>query len=61
MLIPLLAGGLWWITADPAYIGKKYRNRLWENIVMLLLFVLALGGAWAAIVSVTGAVRELIW
>ena len=60
VLIPLLAGGIWWITADPAYIGAKYRNRLWENIVMLLLFVLALGGAWAAIISVTEAVRELL-
>ena len=41
VLLPVLAGGLWWITASPRLIGEKYRNRPWENAVMAVLFVLA--------------------
>ena len=40
-LLPLLAGGLWWITASEKYIGADYRNRWWENLVMAILFALA--------------------
>ncbi|MFN8002824.1 MAG: hypothetical protein U0X75_17610 [Acidobacteriota bacterium] len=29
-LLPLLVGGLWWITASARYIGQ-HRNRWWEN------------------------------
>jgi Mn2+/Fe2+ NRAMP family transporter len=49
ILIPLLAGGLWWITASPRYIGTVHRNRLWENLVMGVLLLVAL---WAACQSV---------
>ena len=38
---PMLAGGLWWITASERLIGRDYRNRWWENAVMALLFALA--------------------
>ena len=43
ILVPLLAGGLWWITASKDYIGAEYRNRLGENLVMAILFILAIG------------------
>lgn len=55
VVVPLLAGGLWWITADPKFIGKKYANRWWENLVMAVLFGLALWGAYGAVRSVYGA------
>lgn len=42
VLLPLLAGGLWWITASERLIGRKHRNRWWENVVMATLFALAL-------------------
>ena len=45
VLLPLLAGGIWWITADSRYIGLAYRNRWWENLALVLLFALALYGA----------------
>ena len=45
LLVPFLAGGLWWITASGQYIGPSYRNRWWENIVMLLAFALAVWGS----------------
>ena len=41
VLLPLLAGGLWWITASPRLIGPEYKNRWWENAVMGALFALA--------------------
>ena len=56
VLIPLLAGGMWWITASGRFIGQQYRNRWWENAVMCVLFALAIWGAWGAIRSVSGAI-----
>jgi hypothetical protein len=41
ILLPMLAGGLWWITASPRLIGAQHRNRWWENAVMGTLFLLA--------------------
>jgi hypothetical protein len=46
VILPVLAGGLWWITASSRFIGREYRNRWWENVVMACLFVLALYGAF---------------
>ena len=55
VLIPFLAGGLWWITASARYIGPTYRNRAWDNLLMAVLFALALWGAYGSIKTV-GAV-----
>ena len=41
ILVPMLAGGLWCITASERLIGREYRNRWWENGVMAVLFSLA--------------------
>ena len=49
VLVPFLAGGLWWITASPRYIGPRYRTRWWENAVMAILFALALGAAVSSV------------
>lgn len=57
VLVPPLAGGLWWITANRRFIGAEYQNRWWENLVMLFLFALALWGAWGAVRSVYGAMH----
>jgi hypothetical protein len=48
VLLPVLAGGLWWITASSRYIGAAHRNRPWENMVMALLFILAIYGAYSS-------------
>jgi Mn2+/Fe2+ NRAMP family transporter len=52
IMVPLLAGGLWWITASGKYIGEEYKNRWWENLVMGVLFILALWGGFGAVKSV---------
>jgi Mn2+/Fe2+ NRAMP family transporter len=52
VLLPLLAGGLWRITACSRYIGETYRNRWWENGVMAVLFALAVLGAYQSIRTV---------
>ena len=48
LLLPVLSGGLWWITASGKYIGPEHRNRWWENAVMAALFALALYGAYGS-------------
>jgi len=60
VLIPLLAGGLWWITANPKFIGDQYKNRLWENLIMGFLFVLALWGAYESAKSVYQMVLNML-
>jgi Mn2+/Fe2+ NRAMP family transporter len=57
VLLPLLAGGLWWITASAKFIGAEYRNRWWENVVMAFLFALAIYGAVNSIYSIVQFLR----
>jgi Mn2+/Fe2+ NRAMP family transporter len=52
VLLPLLAGGLWWITASSRYIGAAHRTRPWENVVMAFLFALAIYGAYNSAKSI---------
>ena len=52
VLLPLLAGGIWWITSAKQYIGSEYQNRWWQNIFMAAVFCLSLWGAWQAVASV---------
>jgi hypothetical protein len=58
VLLPLLAGGLWWITASARFIGEEHRNRWWENALLGVLFVLALYGAVNAFRSIAGFLAE---
>jgi Mn2+/Fe2+ NRAMP family transporter len=57
VLLPLIAGGLWRLTASERCIGAEYRNRWWENLVMGILFCLAVYGAIASIQSIFGAAK----
>jgi len=56
VIVPLLAGGLWRITASARFIGERYRTRPWENVVMALLFALALYAAGNSIVALARVV-----
>jgi Mn2+/Fe2+ NRAMP family transporter len=49
ILLPMLAGGLWWITASGRLIGDQHRNRWWENALMALLFGFAVHFAFRAL------------
>jgi Mn2+/Fe2+ NRAMP family transporter len=49
ILLPMLAGGLWWITASERLIGREHRNRWWENAVMATLFAFATYFAYQAV------------
>jgi len=60
VLIPALAGGLWWITASRRFIGNEYKNRWWENLIMGFLFVLAVWGAYESALSVYQMVLNMI-
>lgn len=60
VLIPFLAGGLWCITANSRYIGAEYRNRWWENLIMIVVFSLSLWGAEGALEVVDTEVASLL-
>jgi Mn2+/Fe2+ NRAMP family transporter len=51
LLLPMLAGGLWWITASPRLIGRDHCNRWWENVVMATLFAVATYFAFRALLD----------
>jgi Mn2+/Fe2+ NRAMP family transporter len=59
LIVPFLAGGLWWITASPRLIGEKYCNVWWENLIMGLLFVLGIWGAYQTVVSLIEEFQSL--
>jgi len=60
VLIPLLAGGLWWITANSRFIGNEYKNRWWENLIMGFLFILAVWGSYESAKSVYQMVLNML-
>ena len=58
IVLPLLCGSLWYITARSAFIGPAYRNRWWENGLMGGLFVLSIWGAYLSINVIAAALRS---
>ena len=60
VLVPILATGLFWITASSRFIGAKYRNRWWENVVMVVVLLVSLWGAYGAMRSVWDEVNRSI-
>ena len=55
VVLPLLCGSLWYITARTAYIGPVYRNGYWENGLMAGLFALSVWGAYQSVISIAAA------
>ncbi len=60
VLIPALAGGLWWITASRRDLGNQYKNNWFENLLMAFLFVLAVWGAYESALSVIDMVTRMM-
>jgi Mn2+/Fe2+ NRAMP family transporter len=59
VMVPFLAVGLWWITADGRFIGPQYRNRWWENLVIGLLFAVAIYSMYGAVKSIIDTVKGM--
>jgi Mn2+/Fe2+ NRAMP family transporter len=55
VVLPVLCGSLWYMTARTALIGSTYRNKWWENGLMSGLFILSIWGAYQSVVAI-GAV-----
>lgn len=60
LLIPALAGGLWWITASRKFMGDKYKNRWYDNLLMGGLFILGIYGSWESSRSVISQIRSMM-
>jgi Mn2+/Fe2+ NRAMP family transporter len=58
VLVPILATGLFWITASSRFIGPEHRNRWWENLVMAGVLLISLWGAYGSILSVWREVQK---
>ena len=52
IVLPVLCGSLWYITSSISFIGEKYKNTLFENLILLLLFILSLWGSYQAILAI---------
>ncbi len=57
IILPLLCGSLWIITSSKKYIGVKYKNKIYENITLLLLFILSIWGSYQTIF----VIRDIIF
>ncbi len=53
VVLPVLCGSLWYISARTSFIGANYRNSVWENALMAALFTLSLWGAWQSAAAIT--------
>ena len=58
VVLPVLSGSLWYITARTAFIGSAYRNSWWENSLMGGLFVLSIWGAYQSVVAITAMLQS---
>lgn len=58
VLVPLLVTGLFCITASSKYIGEKYRNRWWENVIMILMIVISIFGFYGSVKSVWNEINK---
>jgi len=52
IVLPVLCGSLWYITSSKSFIGEKFKNRFFENIILFLLFILSLWGSYQAIFAI---------
>ncbi len=57
IVLPVLSGGLWYITSRKKFIGTEYRNKWWENLILAALFVLATWGAWQSVLAIANALN----
>ena len=57
IILPLLCGSLWIITSSKTYIGIKYKNNIYENVTLLILFILSLWGSYQTIF----VIRDIIF
>ena len=60
IILPLLCGSLWIITSSKTYIGIKYKNNIYENITLLILFILSLWGSYQTIFVIRDIIIYLI-
>jgi len=56
VVLPVLCGSLWYMTARTALIGSTFCNKWWENGLMGGLFLLSIWGAYQSV----GAIGEML-
>jgi Mn2+/Fe2+ NRAMP family transporter len=56
VVLPVLCGALWILTARGALIGEAWRNKWWENALLAGLFILSIWGATQSIKAIAAAI-----
>lgn len=56
VVLPVLCGALWYLTARAKFIGEAWRNKWWENALLAGLFVLSIWGAYQSVKAIAQAV-----
>jgi hypothetical protein len=52
IVLPILSGGIWYMTSRKSFIGETYKNKWWENGVMAFLFLLSLWASWNSVFAI---------
>jgi hypothetical protein len=52
LVLPVLCGSLWYLTARTALIGVAHRNGWWENALLAGLFTLSLWTAYQSVIAI---------
>jgi len=58
VVLPVLSGSLWYITARTSFIGSEYGNKWWENCLMGGLFVLSVWGAYQSVIAISTVLQS---
>jgi Mn2+/Fe2+ NRAMP family transporter len=59
VMFPVVALPLWYITAHPKFIGPDYKNKIWENILIGLLFCAGIWMSYHSILQIVSKVSQM--
>ena len=59
-VVPVIIGGLLWLTNNRRLMLPRYVNRWWENLALVVIGLVTLWGTWELLRKLAGQVAELV-
>jgi hypothetical protein len=59
IVFPVVALPLWAITAHPKFIGAKYKNKFWENVLIAMMIVAGFVVSYHSLVQIVAKVTRM--